>query len=154
MTILRFFDNPNFRTYVRLLQQLHRLIREGLDETAEGEELREQMDEPARDLSQEEIYCLKGISADFYTLSDPPRQAEPSPPAAQQEWKEIQKARKAHNFVRALELLRRNQTYHDAATVAHERGSIWSEAGENGIAVEFFQRAKELGGEPLSADSR
>lgn len=65
MTTQRFFDKLNFRTYVRLLKQLHRLVRDGVDETAEGEELRERMDEPARDLSQEEFYCLKGISAEI-----------------------------------------------------------------------------------------
>src|SRR5581483_1103698 len=118
MTTPRFFDNPHFRDYVRLLQQLHRLIREGVDETDEGEELRERMDEPARDLSRDEIYCLKGISADFYTLSDPPWQIQPSPPAESQEWKEMQKAREARDFVRALHLLRKNQADHDAATVA------------------------------------
>lgn len=146
MTTQPFFDNPHFRTYVRLLQQLHRLVREGLDETAEGEELRERMDEPARNLSQAEIDCLNGISADFYTLSHPPWQIQPSPPAARQEWNEMQKAREARDFVRALDRLRRNQAYRDAATVAFERGSVWSEAGENEIAVEFFHRARELGG--------
>ncbi|HTU89486.1 MAG TPA: hypothetical protein VMF69_05260 [Gemmataceae bacterium] len=146
MTTQRFFDNPHFRTYVRLLQQLHRLIRDGVDETAEGEVLRERMDEPARDLSQEEIDCLNGISADFYTLGDPPRQIQPSSPTARQEWNEMQKARESQDFVRALDLLRRNQTYHHAATVAYERGNIWSEAEEKEIAGEFFQRAKELGG--------
>src|SRR5690348_14062241 len=138
MTIQRFFDNPHFLAYVRLLRQLHQLIREGVDETAEGDELRERMDEPARDLSQEEIDCLNGISADFYTLSDPPWQVQPSYPLAQQEWKEVQKARAARDFVRALDLLRRNQVCYDASTVASERGKIWSEVGENEIAVEFF----------------
>ena len=148
MTAQRFFDNPNFLAYVRLLRQLHRLIRDGVDETAEGEELRERMDEPTRDLSQEEIDCLNGISADFYTLSDPPWQVQPSPLSVQQEWKEMQKARDTRDFVWALDLLRKNQAYHDAVTVTYERGNIWSGAGENEIAVEFFQRAKELGGRP------
>lgn len=146
MPIPRFFDNPHFRTYVRLLQRLHQLIREGVDETPEGEELRERMDEPGRDLCQEEIYCVKGISADFYTLSDPPWQVQLGSPSVQQQWKEMQKAHEARDFVRALDLLRRSQAYRDAATVAYERGRIWSEVGENEIAVEFFQRAKELGG--------
>lgn len=148
MTVQRFFDNPHFLAYVRLLRQLHQLIREGVDETAEGEELRERMDEPARDLSQEEIDCLNGISADFYTLTDSPWQIQPGPPAASQEWIEMQKTREARDFVRALDLLRRNQAYHDAAVVACERGNIWSEAGENEIAVEFFQRVKELDRRP------
>lgn len=148
MTAQRFFDKPHFVGCVYLLRQLHQLIGEGVDETAEGEEWRERMDEPARDLSQEEIDCLRGISADFYTLSDPPWQVQSSPPAASQQWKEMQKAREARDFVRALDLLRKNQAYHDAATVAYERGNIWTKAGEKEIAAEFFQRAKELGGRP------
>ncbi len=146
MTVQLFFDNPYFLAYVRLLSQLHQLIRRGADETDEGEELRERMDEPARDLSQEEIYCLKDISADFYTLSDPPWQVQPGSPFAQQEWKELHKAREARDFVRALDLLRRNQAYLNAQTVAYERGNIWTAVGEKEIAEEFFQRAKELGG--------
>ena len=142
----RFFDNPDFRTYVRLLHRLHQLIRAGTDETPEGEELREQMDEPARGLTQEEILCIKGISADFYTLSDPPWQVQPCPPAERQEWEARLKALNSGDFVRALDLLRRNQAYHDAATVASERASIWSWAGEKEIAGAFFRRAKELGG--------
>lgn len=84
MTVQLFFDNPNFLACVRLLRQLHQMIREGVDETAEGEELRERMDEPARDRLQDEIDCLNGISADFYTLSDPPWQVQPSLPSLQQ----------------------------------------------------------------------
>jgi vacuolar-type H+-ATPase subunit E/Vma4 len=62
----RFFRNPSFLDYVRLLYQLHRAIKEGWDETAEGEALRERMDELGRGLSREEITSLNGISANFY----------------------------------------------------------------------------------------
>ena len=145
MTIQRFFDNPHFRAYVRLLFQLHRMIRVGTDETAEGEELRDQMDGPADHLDQDEIDCVKGISADFYTLSDPPWQVQqPILPTVREDMKEVLEARDAGAFVKALELLRKNQVYHDTATVTYMRGRIWSEAREREIAVQFFQRAKEL----------
>lgn len=144
MTTQRFFDNPDFLAYARLLHQLHQLIRAGADETAKGEELRERMDEPARDLSQVEIDCLNGISADLYTLSDPPWQVQPSPPAVREELKDALEARDARDYIKALDLLRKNQVYRDAATMSYMRGRIWSEAGENEIAVDFFRGAKEL----------
>jgi len=144
MTAQRFFDNPHFRAYARLLHQLHQLIRAGADETAEGEALRERMDEPANFLDQEEIECLRGISADFYTLSEPPWQVQPSPSEL---WEELQAAidaRDRGDFVRALEIVRKHQRYRDTAEMSALRGSIWLQAGESEIAVDFFRRAKEL----------
>jgi tetratricopeptide (TPR) repeat protein len=144
MTMQRFFDNPYFRQYVRLLHQLHQMIRQGVDETPEGEALRDRMDVPAEHLDPEEIDCVNGISADFYTLSDHPRGAQSSSPAVRRELKEALEARDAGDFVRALELLRKNQDYRDTATLSAMRGKIWSAAGEHEIALDFFRRAKEL----------
>lgn len=144
MTAQRFFDNAHFRAYARLLHQLHQLIRAGADETAEGEVLRERMDEPANFLDPEEVECLRGISADFYTLSEPPWQVQPSPPAMREELQAAIDAREKGDFVRALDLLRKHQRYRDTADVSALRGSIWSQAGENEIAADFFRRAKEL----------
>jgi hypothetical protein len=62
----RYFDNPNFRTYIELLGQLHTLIRDNRDESREGDELRDRMDQPGSMLSDEEIAEAKVISADFY----------------------------------------------------------------------------------------
>ena len=45
-------------------------VRDGWDESSEGEALRERMDEPGGRLSDEEITSLNGISADFYSLTD------------------------------------------------------------------------------------
>lgn len=148
MTLQRFFDNQHFRAYVRLLHQLHQMIRAGTDETEEGEALRDRMDGPANYLSQEEIDCLNTISADFYTLSDPPWQIQLGPLLAHEELKEVLEARDARDFVKALDLLRKNQAYLDAASASSLRGSIWSQAGENEIAKDFFRRAKELEDDP------
>ena len=53
MTTKRFFGNPQFLTYARLLRKLHQLIREGTDETKEGESLRNLMDEPGEYLTHD-----------------------------------------------------------------------------------------------------
>ncbi len=66
-----FFDNPDFLKYVRLLHELHATIREGNDESAESERIRDQMDEPASRLSSDEIDSVHGISGDFYSVTDP-----------------------------------------------------------------------------------
>src|SRR3954468_21024741 len=64
-----FFNNPDFLQYVRLLSDLHQLIRGGTDETPEGEALRDRMDDPGSRLSSDEIVAVNGISADFYSLA-------------------------------------------------------------------------------------
>jgi tetratricopeptide (TPR) repeat protein len=141
----RFFRNPSFLDYVRLLYQLHRAIKEGWDETAEGEALRERMDEPGRGLSREEITSLNGISADFYSLTETPVP----------DWQEVTaeamgdlesalEARKSSDFNRSLELLRKHAECSPPASLAYLRGQIWLDAGEFAIATEFLQRASEL----------
>jgi tetratricopeptide (TPR) repeat protein len=103
------------------------------------------MDEPAENLTPEEVNCLNAVSADFYTLSGSPSHVQPNPPPAlRDDLRGALDARDAGDFAKALELLRKNEAFLDPAGVAYLRGSIWSEAGENEIAVDFFQRAKDL----------
>jgi tetratricopeptide (TPR) repeat protein len=145
MTTQRLFKNPQFLTYTHLLRQLHQLIREGADETVEGEALRNRMDEPAEFLTHEEVDCLNAISADFYTLTGPPSHVQHNPPSAlRDDQLGALDARDARDFTKALDLVRKIEPYFDPAYVAYLRGSIWAKAGENEIAVDFFQRAKEL----------
>ena len=145
MTNAEFFDSPDFLKYVRLLHQLHAAIREGNDESAESERIREQMDEPASRLSSDEIDSVHGISGDFYSVTDPlptailPRTAEVNDDLA-----EVLKARASKDFNRALDLLRRRASYMEPAALAFQRGKTWMEAGESGIASLFFDRAAEL----------
>lgn len=143
MTAQHFFGNPNFREYVRLLHQLHRLIRADADETAQGEALRERMDGPSGSLDQHEIACINGISADFYTLSEPPWRVQPGVPGFREELQAAIEARDRGDYVRALDLVRKNQPYCDSATVSTLRGSIWLQAGETEIAADFFRMANE-----------
>ena len=144
MTSPHFFDNPHFLDYLRFLHRLHRLIRANADETPEGEALREQMDKVGANLAAEEVDCLNALSADFYTLGEPPRQVPPSSLTAREELKKGLDARDARDYVQALALLRKNQLYRDAAATAYLRGTIWAAVGENAVAVDFFHRAHEL----------
>jgi hypothetical protein len=72
MSTGRFFENPDFVTYVRLLRDLHAAIRAGTGESEEGERIRDQMDDPGSRLSPEEIARVQEISSEFYSLADLP----------------------------------------------------------------------------------
>jgi hypothetical protein len=145
MANAEFFDNPDFLKYVRLLHELHTAIREGKDESAEGERIRDQMDEPASRLSSDEIDSVHGISGDFYSVTDPlptvilPRTAEVNDDLA-----EASTARASKDFNHALDLLRRRASFLEPADLAYLRGRIWIEAGEDRIASLFLERAAEL----------
>jgi tetratricopeptide (TPR) repeat protein len=141
----RFFGNQHFLRYARLLRKLHQLIRDGADETDEGEALRNQMDEPAEYLTQDEVDCLNSISADFYTLAGTPAQAQANPPPAlRDEMTEMLYARDSGDYIKALELIRKNEAFLDPAVAVYYRGRVWSVAAENTIALDFLQRSKEL----------
>jgi hypothetical protein len=140
-----FFDNPDFLAYVRLLRDLHAVIREGRGESEEGERIRDQMDAPGGRLSPDEVASVHGISADFYSLTDPPsgtflaRTTE-----VDEDLAEAARARTSNDFHHALDLLRRRAEFFDPAALAFERGRIWMEAGEDSIASLFLGRAMQL----------
>jgi hypothetical protein len=141
----RFFDNPDFLAYIRMLRDLHGAIREGNDESEEGERIRDQMDGPGSRLSADEVAGAQGISADFYSLTDPPSGPIPARTAeVDDDLEEAGRARAAGDFHRALDLPRKRAEFLDPAALAFERGRIWREAGEHSIASLFLERAMEL----------
>jgi hypothetical protein len=137
--------NADFVACVRLLRDLHAAIREGTDESEAGERIRDEMDGPGSRLSPDEIASVQGISADFYSLMDPPtgpvltRTAEVDDDLAESE-----SARASSRFHQALDLLRKRAGFLTPAALAFARGRIWMEAGESDIASLFFERAREL----------
>ena len=64
-----FDDNPHYVRYVELLKRLHVLVRTGEGESAEADDLREQMDAPWSHLSEEEI---AEIDRSYSGPTDPP----------------------------------------------------------------------------------
>jgi hypothetical protein len=82
MSRAQYFLKPNFAEYVGLLYELTVAIKEGRDETAEGDALRERMDEAGSGLCGDEIACIHAIAAEFSSLmGEPPgavRQLEQS----------------------------------------------------------------------------
>ena len=153
MLDVQFFGNPDFMEYVRLLYDLQVALREGRDETADGEALRERMDEPGGRVSGEEIASLNGISADFYSLTDePPADVSPITAEVMADLEAALEARKSKDFNKALELLRIYARHIPPASLAYLRGRVWLEAGEHPIAAAFLQRASEL--DPDNANYR
>jgi DNA-binding NarL/FixJ family response regulator len=53
-----FDDNPHYVRYVELLKRLHELVRTGEGDSADADDLREQMDAPWSHLSEEEIAAI------------------------------------------------------------------------------------------------
>lgn len=145
-----FFDNPNFITYVRLLGELHCLIRQGRDEGPEGELLRDHMDAPGERLSQRERVAVKGIAADFYSLAES-RDVSPADGAPGEDLvRAAVRERESRRFLEALELARQCKGLLSPARLAELRGTIWQAAKEPKIAQMFFDSAAQLERQPLA----
>jgi tetratricopeptide (TPR) repeat protein len=149
----QFFHNPAFKDYIRLLFKLHVAIAEGWDETDEGEALRERMDREGNSLGSDEIASLNGISADFYSLTDPlPAVVAPLTADVWADLQPLFQPRKSKELHEVLDLLRKHAGFIPPASLAYLRGKIWMEAGEYQIAAAFLKRASEL--EPDNANYR
>ena len=149
----RFFRNPSYIDYIRLLFDLHRAIAEGWDETEKGEALRDRMDEPGSRLTSDETASISGISADFYSLTDTPSSAlSPMTADALSDLQPIFHPQQSGDFHRAFELLREHAGSIPPASLAYCRGKIWMEAGEHQIAASFLERASDL--DPHNANFR
>ena len=145
MNAERFFRNPHFREYLRLLRNLHESIRTGSDESDDGEAIRDQMDAPADFFTKSETESANGISADLYSISNSePYTPQPMTQIVQAEIKKALDARNAGEFIESLNLLRKNQTYVDFAMLTYVRGSVMFDAGEFNLAVDFFRHAMVL----------
>lgn len=142
----RFFENPAFRKYIKLLYKLHVLIRENRDETAEGDSIRDQMDDPWENLSSEEVKCVNAISADLHLLSNPDRSPSTSLPPREEVVREL---RNLETLIRsgqihlAFDLLGTLEPYLQPARSALERYRIWSAVGEYEIAIDFLRASFE-----------
>ncbi len=65
----KYFGNPNFSKYVRLLTQLHALKANNADKGIEGEDLRDELD-ACGEFSDNEAFLLQEISAEFRLLHE------------------------------------------------------------------------------------
>jgi tetratricopeptide (TPR) repeat protein len=148
------FESQSFRLVAQGLVALHKLIKDGNDESAEAEAVRDAMDLPLKALSQPEKERARWLSEDLYSISTPPETHTPKELTnqAQQQINDFYEARQNQEWDRALALLRRCQDYLSPAMVSYLRGSIWLHAGSSDVATEFYKHASES--EPTNANYR
>jgi len=144
------FDSPSFKLVARGLVALHQLIKEGNDDSPEGEAVRDALDAPLKGLNRSEKERAQWLSEDLYSVSEPPAEItqKEMDPQAQQQLNEALEARQRREWDRSLALLRRWRDYISPALLSYLRGSIWMEAGNPGVAAVFYGHASEsdLGG--------
>ena len=139
-----FPTNPDYETVIRGLRRLHELARDGLDEGPEAEAVRDGMDHPWQRLSDAERDRLTGLSADLYSIGEPPGDVQPMDPQARWQLVEAIQATETGPWDHALALLRRWGKYLDPALLSWLRGSVWQKAGDPATAALFYEDAARL----------
>ncbi len=152
MIALPSFGSSSFKLMARGLVELHRLIREGQDDSPKGEAVRDALDAPLHALNRIEKERAEWLTIDLYSVSDPPA---PIPlkemtPQAQQQLIEAYEALHNQEWDRALELLRKWQERIAPALLSYMRGTIWGGAGYPEVAAYFYEHAKKT--DPTNAD--
>ena len=143
MIALPLFGSSSFRFVAKGLIELHRLGQAGKDDSPEAESVRDALDDPLRVLNRTEKERAGWLSADLYSVSEPPAASplkEMTPPDQQQLIEAI-KAEQNQEWDRALELLRRLQEHISPALLSSLRGSIWGESGYPEVAAFFHEHA-------------
>ena len=81
------FGSPSFKLVAKGLVELHRLIKDGQDDSPEAESVRDALDAPLKALNRTEKERAQLLSEDLYSVSEPPTattQDEMNPQAQQQ----------------------------------------------------------------------
>lgn len=139
----RFRGNANYVEYVGLLLQLHDLIRRGLCDSEQADELRDRMDAPWYRLDKQEIARVDALSADLSTLKpDPPIQHPEEGGVQSEETRRTLKTLSDEGaWEKLLEFLRSNPSQVSASLAAFQRGHCWLELGEVEAAILFLRFA-------------
>jgi tetratricopeptide (TPR) repeat protein len=139
------FGSPSFNLVAKGLIALHRLIKEGKDESPEAEYIRDALDAPLSALNRTEKERAQWLSEDLYSVSEPVESTDSKEMTAQaqQELSEAFEARMSRDWDRALMLLRRWREHIPPVLLCDFRGSIWLNAGHPEIAAVFFGYASD-----------
>ncbi|HUY92922.1 MAG TPA: hypothetical protein VMV10_29600 [Pirellulales bacterium] len=147
------YGSPSFMLAAKGLVALHRLIKDGKDDSPEAESIRDALDAPLNALNAAEKERAQWLSEDLYSVSEPP--AGPTKemnPQAQRYLNEAIEARQRREWDLALALLRRWREYISPALLSYLRGLVWREAGFPEVAAEFYGHAAQC--EPENANYR
>jgi|GEM_PF-907384 len=133
------------RAYVKLLIEVHRLIQEGKGDTDEADKVREQMNEPWYEMTDEEQKRLQWLSHDLYALAEGSVQPIAMAPEERARYgSEWGRAYAARDWDRALELLRHPPRDIPLHYVAFIQARIWEHLGAPEAALAFMQAAERL----------
>src|SRR5262249_25640748 len=137
------FGSPSFKLVAKGLVALHRLIKEGKDDSSEAESIRDALDAPLKALNASERERAQWLSEDLYSISEPHAGTtlKEMNLQAQQQLNEALEARQSREWDRALALLRQWREYISPALLSYLRGSIWLEAGNAHVAAAFYAHA-------------
>ncbi|MEX0794695.1 MAG: hypothetical protein WD045_16275 [Pirellulaceae bacterium] len=140
------FGSPNFRVVAKGLIELHRLIKQGLEESQEAEDIRDSLDAPLDAMSPTEKERAQWLSEDLYSISEPTADLPLAlmEPRAQLDFLEAMESRHRGDWDRALAFLRRLNTHTTQSLLSHFRGVIWQAAGYPEVAAEFYRHATTL----------
>jgi tetratricopeptide (TPR) repeat protein len=124
---------------------MHEVFVAGDRTSIELSQLRDGIDEPYLDMTEEERDAIEGLSTDLFDVerinSEP--HLESRPPTNEK----IQSALAAQHSGRydeSLKILRENKSLEPPSRISYFRGRIWEEKGEPRVALLFFNHAAKL----------
>jgi len=143
MTVHPAFGSPSFGLVVKGLLELHRLIGEGKDDSAEAQAARDALDMSWKALSRIDKERAQWLSEDLYSISEPstPVSRKAMNSQARQQFKEAIESHQSRQWDRALALLRQAREFLPPAVLSFNRGSLWFDAGYPDIAATFYGHA-------------
>jgi hypothetical protein len=131
--------------YVRLLRELHLLMAEGKGDSDKAEQLRDLMDDPWYRLNPQEVHRVGGLSADLYTLVDPPPPPQQiDQPETDEVYRLVWTAWNNKDWDQTLELLRERRHPYPPDAVAFLRAACWENLGDLETSRLFLERAVSL----------
>src|SRR2546423_1356575 len=97
------FGSPSFKLVAKGLVELHRLIKDGKDDSPEAESVRDALDTPLKALNRTEKERAQLLSEDLYSVSEPSvATTQEMNPQAQLQLNEAFEARQSREWDRAL----------------------------------------------------
>lgn len=128
--------------YQQLLIELHKLIAEQNDEGPQGDDVRDQMDLPWRRMTPDELYLVRGLSEDLYSITESPVSA--ATPAVESLDERLRQMLIGEDWLGALQFVREHAAGIPVGTAASMRGYCWAQLGLYAAAAEFFKHAIRL----------
>ena len=146
-------DRLCYRKVLDGLLRMHELFVAGERKSTELTQLRDNIDEPYLEMTEEERDAIEGLSTDLFDVER--ITSEPhldSRPPANEKIQSALSAQHAGHYDEALRILRENKSSEPPSRISYFRGRNWEEKGEPRVALLFFNHAARL--DPENEDYR